>query len=367
MTSIVKSNLPQHSFESCSSYNNYMDDDELIPSDLNKKINNYGSTSIFNNIKKELKKKNIPLHFFHSISHEYKILDLLYDSNCDSKEYIVEKLNKLNKTYDNTIFILLNIPIVFNYIFSKYGNYGINGLNISSFLQCCNMDFLYLAKIISSMIRFTKKDVKSIFSQCCIKLKPHFAQLMCNIHKEACIEVSNDNIVLDNIMISLKNYLDYIEENYTDRNLFTNKEIDFNMIIKIFTSLNPNNIYYYGRKIICINSNVSNITLTLFNIKQYTFLRSRKLEILDNIKDFTDDEKSLLSKISIKDEFCGICYENKPNVVSLCKNNEIVSKHQFCNSCMSILLLNVMCCPICRCKLSIHNLQCITTDIRKFK
>ena len=239
----TRNNKNIDTFKSCLSYNDYMDDDELNSDDLTKKRNNSKSFNIFN-IKRELSKNNISLHYFHLISQEYKILDLLYDSNCISKEYLINKLNEIKKTYNDSIFLLLELPITFNYIFSKYGNYSINGLNISSFIQCCNMDFLYLAKIMSSMIRFTKKDVKSMFSYFCIKLKPDFVQLMCNINKEACIEVLNDNIILDNIMISLKKYLEdleKIENNIYKKNLINDKEISFNMIIKIFISLKLKN------------------------------------------------------------------------------------------------------------------------------
>ena len=355
-------------FKSCSSYNDYMDDDELISNDLTKKRNNSKS---FNkvNIKRELSRNNISLHYFHLIHKEYKILELLFDSNCISKEYLINILNDINKTYNDSIFVLLELPITFNYIFSLYGNYGINGLNISSFIQCCNMDFLYLAKIMSSMIHFTKKDVKSIFSQFCIKFKPDIAQLMCNINKEACVEVLNDNILLDNITISLKKYVEYmdnIKNNIYKKDIIKNHEISFYMIIKIFTSLKLNNLYFYRRKILCFNDCISNTSLIAHTVTEYTYLRSQKLEILDN-KDFTDNQKSLLLTVPVKDELCGICYENKPNIVSLCKHNKIESKHQFCNGCMSMLLLKLMKCPICRSELYINKLRRITTDIRNFK
>jgi hypothetical protein len=295
-------------------------------------------------------------------------LNILYYPECNSKEYIEKELNKINKTYNNSIFIFLEIPVIFDYIFSRYGDYCINGLNISSFIQCCNMNFYYLAKLMSKMLYLSNIDIQSIFSQCCMKISPIFTELLCSINKEVCREVSNDGIILDIIMKSLKNYMDSIEENESKYDLIKNKEIEFYNIIKIFTDLNPTTIYFYiNRKIKTLSGTFINVSLNSMSIKRQIFLRSKKLELLDEVQVFSEIEKEKLSKIPLKDDFCGICYEKKPNISTYCRNGKKRSVHQFCNHCMSILLLKVMPCPMCRSNICIDDLCLITTDIRKFK
>jgi hypothetical protein len=335
----------------------YIDDDDLDNTEMNNLPKSTFNIAL-GNVKRELKKNDITFNFFRLKMYENNLLYILYDSKCDSKEYIEDILKQHNKTYDNSIFSLLNMPIIFNYIFSRYGNYGINGVNISSFIQCCNMDLFYLAKLISNMLYLSKKDIKSIFSQCCINLLPKYAQLLSNINEDACREVTNDGIILDNIMKSLKKYLDGIQNNILKNDLVKNKEIEFDKLIKLFTNLNYSNIYFYKHKILFLNDDILNISLVTLNINKSMYLRSKKIENLDKIDFFSDIEKVNISKIPVKDDLCVVCYEKKPNIVTFCK-------HQYCNSCMSMLLLKVMPCPICRCIIDIDNLYCISTDIRK--
>jgi hypothetical protein len=349
-------------------YNNYIDDEDLDNSKLKKtnSIHCMKLNKFYSNIKKELKKRNISsFNLFESKINDVYMLDILYDNKCNSIEYIEEYLKTHNIEYNDSIFYILEIPTVFNYVFTKFGKYGINGYNISSFIQCCEMDFFYLAKMISNMIRFTKKDIKSIFSQFCIKVMPKYTEMLACINKEACTEVTNDGIILDNIIIFIKQYLESIENNPLRNKLTKDKQNDFNRVIKLFTNLNSNNIYFYKNNLLVLNNYISNISLATLNINKYMYLRSKKLESLDEISIFSEEYKNKLSNIPIKDDLCIVCYEKKPNIITLCKNEDIISKHQFCNSCISTLLLNVMPCPMCRTKICIDSLYCITTDIRK--
>jgi hypothetical protein len=349
-------------------YDNFMDEDELECT--NDYINNIKDVQLnitLNNIKIELEKKNISFQFFKSKIYECSLLNILFSQECNSKEYIDKKLKHMNKQYDNSIFVLLDIPIVFDYFLSKYGNYCINGLNISSFIQACNMNFYYLATLMSKILHLSVNDIKCIFSQSCMRLYPNIAQLMCDLNRNACKEVSNEKNTLEIIMKSLHNYIESVAKNNSNTELIRHKEIKFDELIRIFTNLNPNNIYYYiDKKIINLNGKVINMSLITRNITKSMFCRSKKLELLDDINVFSKEQKEKLKNVPIKDDVCGICYEKKPNIITSCSNNNVISNHQFCNSCMSKLLLKVMPCPMCRSEIKIDNLCCITTDVRKF-
>ena len=354
-------------------YEAFMDDEEyqsvingkrkchLIEDDNNEAINN-----VFRLIKNELDERDISYQHFKSKLYEYNLLNILFHCECDSKEYIERKLKEKNKTYNNSIYSLLEIPIIFDFIMNKYGNYCINGLNIPSFIQCCKMNFYYLAKLMSKMILITPFELKSIFSQSCLNIEPKYVKLIYDIDADICNEVLNNSNLLDIIMISMKNYIDsIIAVKDIKLKLIHDKEVQLIEMVKVFTDMNPNNIYFYfAKRLVGSNGKVVNITLSTKKINKYKFIRSNKLESIDDNELLTDDQKIMLKKLPVKDDLCCICYEKKPNIITSCNNNDVTAHHQYCNSCISKLVLNMMPCPMCRQIIDVNKLCCITTDIR---
>ena len=187
-----------------------------------------------------------------------------------------------------------------------YPIFPINGINVTSFYECCRLNNVDIAMMIYNFITIGKNDLLNCYVVACSSGSDNIVKWLINI----------------NILPYIKN-IKNINNELIDRVNDLLALEDFLKIIVIFCKINRNLIVYYQE----------NDTL------KYIEINTTKKEDL-NI-----------------DNICPICLDNESNV-----HNEFC-KHALCNICVSNCLLynktNILRCPICREQININLLYSI--------
>ena len=258
---------------------------------------------------------------------KFKIGELLYNYLYnDAIEYnvflyiihkfrIISKIdsNKNESIPLNIIYIYKNI--MFNYFLTDkfllnfclksiywYPLFPINGINITSFYECCRWNNDDIAKMIYNFITIDEFDLSNCYTVACTSGADNIVKWLIDLNIIPCIKNINNELIgrMDDLLT-----LDY-----------------FLRIIIIFCKINRNLIVYYQHHD------------TLKYTVEYTEINIQKNEDL-NI-----------------DNICQICLDNESNI-----HNELC-KHALCNICASSCLLynetNVLKCPICRQQININ-------------
>jgi len=353
--------------------------------------------------------------------------EILFNNNCiTSKEYF-DSIKK-------NIYLLKNNKYILEYILETFSlDYSINGINLTSFRYSCLKRYCILAKLIASHIEFNPKDIKNMFYEFCIQIRPDVCKFLYSMNNEACsrCDISNNTEKNCNVNGSSKDgsskdntFISSIYNNLKDKiskctlyEEFNDIKNDFIEIIKLLTSFDSRVvIYVVSSSNVSENSSLStddsfnkfivNQKLEVFNVDTPRYLFPHKMSLNEFIKELpyglklNNNKIEYIKHIPVIEKYCQFCYTNTPNVISNCKisltkrsevNKELfteeycseeniekncnvngssslftgmlveVNTHQYCNVCISELLLKEVKCPICNMVFSVDELCHIVT------
>ena len=105
--------------------------------------------------------------------------EILFNNNCiTSKEYF-DSIKK-------NIYLLKNNKYILEYILETFSlDYSINGINLTSFRNSCLKRYCILAKLIASHIEFNPKDIKNMFYEFCIQIRPDVCKFLYSMNNKA--------------------------------------------------------------------------------------------------------------------------------------------------------------------------------------
>jgi hypothetical protein len=218
------------------------------------------------------------------------------------------------------------------------------------------------------------KDIQNIFYQCCIKLLPNVCNFLLSINNSK-YNINNilSTMYISDSLVSLI-YIEYnkninIEQyNDEDHNKINELKYRFYDVIKILSLIDD-------RTIIFINKDVDGTNfIDIFRVDTCRYLYPHKMTFDDFLKELpnglkiVDDERKInyIKNTPVVEDLCQFCYTNKPTLISSCNfhsiydDNEIFT-HQYCNVCITQLILKDIDCPICNCKFSVDELSFIVT------
>ena len=241
-------------------------------------------------------------------------------------------------------------------IIKKINNPCINSLNVLSFMEACLSNNLLLATVIQKKIKLSDDDILNIFAKCAINILPEMCKFLMSINMKACkqLNIENDDF-LNLIYDTYNNIVKCSDEPKT-------VHIRFHKTIQILTSIDTKVIIY-----------MNNSGLEAFQVEQFRYLYPHKINYEDFVKQLpsnvmmTDEIEKIdfIKNTPIIQQYCQACNLKPPTMLDYCymKRNDPTFINQYCNTCVTQMLLKKVKCPLCSYQINMDELVCIVTDI----